>query len=186
MVCPPPHDQVAEWITRSDTFLDKAQARLLWILTLFCPVPPHFRPHNILILGRGVPEQKCAADNSSSINGCSAVPPRAVTACLFATMGKRPMPVMSKEDVDKLDNMDHAIVAILLFVMLSFLIREGIKYVTGRRRIFKLQRDVQAFDSGEGKCPCRYHCLQSLTGAQNVRNDSSLLAADANAEEHAD
>lgn len=43
----------------------------------------------------------------------------------------------------KLDSYDHAIVAVLLFVMLGFLFREAVKYRQGRQRLLQLQDELE-------------------------------------------
>jgi len=61
-------------------------------------------------------------------------------------MSRGSMPDLSQDEVAKLDKMDHAIVAVLLFAMLSFLFKEVLRCVRGRRRIIRLQQEVQAFE----------------------------------------
>lgn len=61
-------------------------------------------------------------------------------------MSRGPMPTLSEEDVAKLDKMDHAIVAVLLFAMLSFLFKQVLQCVKGRRNILRLHQEAQAFE----------------------------------------
>lgn len=68
------------------------------------------------------------------------------------------MPELSQDEVVKLDKMDHAIVAVLLFAMLSFLFKEVLGCVRGRRRIIRLQQEVQAFEGAV----LTYHCSLML------------------------
>ena len=82
----------------------------------------------------------------------------------------------SDEETARLDSYDHAIVAVLLFLMLGFLFREAIKYRRGRQRLLQLQDELESAGGTTGGLHAVVACWhrmslrlrQSLSQAVNL------------------